>query len=54
MFGILNSLLRTSTRTEKWNPPDHWQGHVNQSAYHRQHTRAEAHRRRLERDVGLF
>jgi len=54
MFGIFNRVIRTSTRTDTWNAPDHWQGYVHQSTFHRQQMEAERHLKRLRRDVGMF
>lgn len=54
MFGIFNRVLRTATQIEDWRAPDHWKHSLHQSTYERQRRKADAHRIRLAKDVGLW
>ena len=54
MFGILNSMFRRSTGTEKWNAPQHWHDVPHMSAYERQERESARRRAFLIRDRDLF
>lgn len=51
MLGIFNSVFRTSTRTETWNPPEYWQNPVHLSAADRQDREAARQREKIEQDT---
>ncbi len=54
MLGIFNRMIRTSTRTDDWDAPDHWKHQMHTSTYERQRRKALQHRERLARDIGLL
>lgn len=54
MFGILNNMIRKSTRTENWNAPRHWHEHPHMSAFERQELEAARRRAFLIRDRDMF
>lgn len=53
MLGIFNRAMRNATIKEDWSAPDHWKHQLHGSTYERQQRKADEHRARLLRDVGL-
>jgi hypothetical protein len=54
MLGIFNLTLRTATMNDKWGAPDHWKHNCHTDAFQRQQRKADEHRMRLAKDVGLW
>lgn len=54
MLGIFNRMIRTSSRTQDWNPPEYWQHDKHLSTHERQRCDALRHREKLAREGGLF
>lgn len=54
MLGIFNRAIRNATLSEDWGAPDHWKHQMHQSTFHRQQKKADEHRARLARDVGIW
>ena len=54
MLGIFNLTFRTATMNDKWGAPDHWKHNCHTDAFQRQQRKADEHRMRLAKDVGLW
>ncbi|WP_158514967.1 hypothetical protein [Nioella nitratireducens] len=49
MFSIFSNAMKTATRTDMWNAPDHW--HRQQQDYRTRRNRRDAERARLRRSL---
>jgi len=54
MLGIFNRTIRTATLSDDWRAPDHWKHQLHGSTYERQQRKADEHRERLARDIGIW
>ncbi|MCK0120739.1 hypothetical protein MWU61_09310 [Loktanella sp. F6476L] len=54
MFGIFNRTIKTATMIDDWRAPDHWKHNLHQDTYHRQQRKADEHRIRMAKDIGLW
>lgn len=54
MLGIFNRAIRNATLSEDWRAPDHWKHQLHGSTFERQQRKADEHRLRLARDIGIW
>ena len=54
MLGIFNRAIRNATIKDDWSAPDHWKHQLHQTTFHRQQKKADEHRARLARDIGIW